>query len=138
MSDLRQRATAVYRFYDETDRLLYVGIAVDLRARWARHRQQASWWTLSRRSDIQWFPDRVSAEEAETRAIRSESPLHNANGYGLKRRTIRVEKDLWHQFGAACKQVDAERSAVLRAFARWYNGKPGAELPDRPTPEPAE
>lgn len=139
MSDLRQRATAVYRFYDETDRLLYVGIAADLRQRWIKHKRSAPWWPETRRSDIEWHPDRSSAEEAEVRAIRTESPVHNVKGYGaLKRRTIRIEKDLWDQFGAACAAADTDRSAVLREFIRWYIGEPDAALPKRPKPRAPE
>jgi len=51
---------------------------------------------------------------------------------GTDRRTIRVEPDLWDEFGVAADAQPDKRSGVLREFMRWYLGKPGAELPSRP------
>ena len=44
--------------------------------------------------------------------------------------TLRLDEDLWHAFG----QRAEDRSAVLRAFIRWYVREPGAKLPARPEP----
>lgn len=60
------------------------------------------------------------------------------SGKGTARQTFRIEKDEWDELGKKAAEKGADRSAVLRALIRWYNGKPGAELPDRPTPEPSE
>jgi hypothetical protein len=48
---------------------------------------------------------------------------------GTDRRTIRVEPDLWDEFGTATANEPDGRSGVVRAFMRWYLGKPGANLP---------
>ena len=48
---------------------------------------------------------------------------------GTDRRTIRVDPDLWNEFGRATAGGEDGRSGVLRDFMRWYLGKPGAELP---------
>lgn len=50
---------------------------------------------------------------------------------GTNRRTIRVDPDLWDEFGVAAVDQPENRSGVLREFMRWYLGKPGAELPRR-------
>jgi hypothetical protein len=52
---------------------------------------------------------------------------------GTDRRTIRVEPDLWDEFGQATESEPDGRSGILRDFMRWYLGKPGAELPERST-----
>jgi hypothetical protein len=46
---------------------------------------------------------------------------------GIDRRSLRVDIELWDEFGAAI--MPASRSSVLREFIRWYLGKPGAVLP---------
>jgi hypothetical protein len=48
---------------------------------------------------------------------------------GTDRRTIRVEPELWNEFGAATVDDEDGRSGILRQFMRWYLGKPDAELP---------
>lgn len=41
---------------------------------------------------------------------------------------MRMGRDLWEQLGT----VSGDRSALIRAFARWYVREPGAKLPKRP------
>ncbi|MET8265923.1 hypothetical protein ABZU92_18245 [Micromonospora arida] len=43
-----------------------------------------------------------------------------------------MDEDLWAKLDAASKRAKADRSDVLRRFARWYVGEPNAELPQRP------
>ncbi len=69
--------TAVYRFFDAADRLLYVGITHDTRVRWAWHKGNAKWWTDQRRVAVTWFDSRDEATAAEYRAIQDEAPLWN-------------------------------------------------------------
>ena len=45
-------------------------------------------------------------------------------------RPIRVEDDLWEEFGRLVGPRN--RSAVIREFIRWYVRKSGAKLPKRP------
>ncbi len=42
---------------------------------------------------------------------------------------VRVERDLWLAFGDL---AEPDRSAVLRAFIRWFVGLPDAPMPERP------
>jgi hypothetical protein len=44
-------------------------------------------------------------------------------------RRLRVDDDLWEEFGAA---AEPDRSAVIRDFMRWFIREPGAKLPARP------
>jgi hypothetical protein len=57
------------------------------------------------------------------------------SGKGTARQTVRIDEDLWAKLGAACESAGIDRSAALRAFARWYVGEGDAELPERPAPE---
>ena len=72
-------AHALYRHYDKTGRLLYVGITNDPGRRWEQHRGKA-WWTEVVNTKIEHFPDRTSVLEAERRAIVSERPWWNISG----------------------------------------------------------
>jgi hypothetical protein len=69
--------TALYRLYDSTDSLLYVGIAEDPKKRWGEHAADKPWWSDVSRRDVEWFAGRDLAEDAERLAIASEGPLHN-------------------------------------------------------------
>lgn len=69
--------TALYRYFDEDDRLLYVGITKALRTRTAQHASRSSWSEFSVRSTITRYPTRREAEDAERLAIVEEKPLFN-------------------------------------------------------------
>ncbi|MEV0831511.1 MULTISPECIES: GIY-YIG nuclease family protein [Streptosporangiaceae] len=69
--------TALYRFYDEDDRLLYIGITENITARWGSHATKKAWWPEVARKDVEWFDTRALALAAETRAIITERPVHN-------------------------------------------------------------
>jgi hypothetical protein len=73
------RRTALYRFFDAEERLLYVGITVNTKKRWQYHakEQATTWWPLAARNTVEWLGTRREAEQAERAAIRDESPLYN-------------------------------------------------------------
>lgn len=55
---------------------------------------------------------------------------------GTPFRRIRMDDDLWKRLDEAAKKMDpdANRSVVLRKFARWYVGDID-EMPMRPEPQ---
>jgi hypothetical protein len=69
--------TALYRYFDGCDRLLYVGISHCWASRAVQHRHTAKWFADVARVETEWFSTRQAANEAETRAIQSENPAHN-------------------------------------------------------------
>lgn len=69
--------TALYRHFDAAGQLLYVGISLSAVQRLAQHKQTARWFTNLARIDIEWFPNRRLAEQAERAAIWHESPRFN-------------------------------------------------------------
>ena len=69
--------TAVYRVFDASDGLLYIGVAKNFGLRWAKHAAVKPWWPDVQRQTVEWYPDRESALAAEEAAIRTEKPRHN-------------------------------------------------------------
>lgn len=76
-ADDQTQETALYRWWDEADLLLYVGISDELRGRTSSHIKGSSWMEFAARSAIARYPTRPEAKEAETAAIKSEHPIFN-------------------------------------------------------------
>lgn len=137
-----QGRTALYRLFDESDRLLYVGVSHKPDVRWGQHSEEKEWWPQVDRRAIEWHDSRGSAERAELLAIANERPAYNVVGTPLvtvsdthgrtPTRPIRVDASLWDDFGKAATASGTDRSAALRAFMAWYARRPGAKLPTRP------
>jgi hypothetical protein len=137
-----QGRTALYRLYDAAGRLLYVGVSHKPDVRWGQHSEEKEWWPQVDRRAIEWHDSRGSAERAELLAIADERPAYNVVGTPLVTvssthgrtpvRPIRVDAELWDDFGKAATASDTDRSAALRAFMAWYARRPGAKLPARP------
>jgi predicted GIY-YIG superfamily endonuclease len=72
--------TTLYRLYDNTDALLYIGIAGNPGRRFEQHRTEKPWWGDVTRITLEHHPTREDALEAELAAIRTENPRHNING----------------------------------------------------------
>lgn len=72
--------TAVYRLYDATDQLLYVGIGPDPEARWYVHAREKPWWPDVARKSVVWHDSRSAALAEETQSIETEGPRHNIRG----------------------------------------------------------
>jgi hypothetical protein len=70
----------LYRAYDSQRRLLYVGISLCALTRLANHRSQSEWFGEVSRLEIEVFPNRRTAEDAERRAIWAEGPVYNRQG----------------------------------------------------------
>jgi prevent-host-death family protein len=71
------RETAVYRLYDDSAALLYVGITYDTTTRFADHKVNKDWWTDVVTREVRWLPDRDAAWAEEQRVIREEHPRYN-------------------------------------------------------------
>src|SRR5258707_1324603 len=69
--------TAVYRLYEASDALLYVGVSSNFGRRWKQHAAAQPWWPDVQRLTVDWYPDRPSALSAERVAIKAEVPAHN-------------------------------------------------------------
>ena len=69
--------TQLYRHFDEKGRLLYVGISLNAISRAKQHGKDKPWWLEVRSIQIELFPTREEAAQAEVEAIRKEKPLYN-------------------------------------------------------------
>jgi hypothetical protein len=76
-ADTTIRAAALYRLFDTTERLLYVGVAFTPSARFTQHARTKVWWQDVAAKHVEWFESRAAAEDAEKSAIRTEGPLYN-------------------------------------------------------------
>jgi hypothetical protein len=98
----------LYRFYNSSQRLLYVGITSDPENRFRGHRADKPWWddvfviTLTR------YPDRGELAQAEIEAIESEHPKYNV-AYAVPRETLNVTRTRSGRRGAHRLWNDASR-----------------------------
>jgi hypothetical protein len=69
--------TQLYRHFDESGILLYVGISLSTLTRLGQHEDNAHWFYRIKTVTIEYFKTRQAAEAAEDRAILAERPLHN-------------------------------------------------------------
>lgn len=70
----------LYRMFNESGELLYVGITEVGVARWRQHQREKGWFNEVRTFTVETFPDREAVAEAELRAIREEHPKYNYTG----------------------------------------------------------
>lgn len=135
----------LYRFYDRSRALLYVGVTGRGLRRWRAHAKNKPWWPEVTKVDVAHFGTWEAALAAEAEAIRVEEPRWNINrprahklavvtGKGTTRHSIRIEDDLWAVLERDAARMGSDRSTVLREFARYYTRQPGARMPKRPPP----
>ena len=74
---MTDRTHALYRFYDATGQLLYVGITLDPGNRWRSHAQDKPWWHEVRGISMETYDTRDQVLAAERRTIAVEHPLYN-------------------------------------------------------------
>lgn len=71
------RETALYRWWDAEDVLLYIGIADRIGSRTKDHAKGSTWMEFAVRSTVERFPRRSVALAAEEAAIKAEHPIFN-------------------------------------------------------------
>jgi predicted GIY-YIG superfamily endonuclease len=91
VSDIDRRdspETAVYRIYDDSGQLLYVGITHDVVTRFRERKVDKGWWARAHRYAVHWYPTREIAAAREREAIAAEGPEFNSVHATLPRREI--------------------------------------------------
>lgn len=71
------RPTSLYRFFNASGELLYVGITSRDVTRWESHAKTKEWWPAVAATTVEHYDSRSLAEAAEAEAIRTERPRHN-------------------------------------------------------------
>jgi len=69
--------TALYRHYDSTGTLLYVGISLSVINRLSKHNLNSNWFSDIAKIEIDWLDNRKAALFAEGVAINTEHPRFN-------------------------------------------------------------
>lgn len=118
--------TALYRYFDADDGLLYIGISRDPDARWTAHlyESKAPWCQLAAARTLEWHPSRDEAARAEIAAIRAERPRFNGSHNYAE---AAFDPALWPTVTGKSKAV--QLAALMRgeiASGRWA---PGERIP---------
>lgn len=71
--------TALYKYFDDAGRLLYIGITGDLANREQGHIGSSRWMELTASSTVQRYPSREDALKVEREAIEAEHPVSTAS-----------------------------------------------------------
>lgn len=124
--------TSVYRFYNEHDLLLYVGITSQGTQRFTQHRAEKDWWPEVSRIEVENFQTREEALHRETEIIRQECPLYN-------RKAGRLVSDpfwgtRWRVFlgGPAHRKIDSGDYEWRLYLWQWFlkpNAPIGGQIP---------
>lgn len=101
--------TALYRHFDASGRLLYVGISLSPTYRLSQHRVCSPWFSQIANITVEWLPNRLEALKAERSAIQSEGPEYN--------KTHRMLEQIEDE--APASLAEASRIELVREFARF-------------------
>lgn len=80
MARAKDGPTSLYRFYDGSGQLLYVGVSNHPIPRYDQHGNEKPWWSEVATSKMEHHSTRDAALTAEAVAIRDERPRHNVSG----------------------------------------------------------
>jgi hypothetical protein len=103
----------LYRFFDENNVLLYVGISINAYNRAKQHQADKEWWPDVVQIILEKHPDRSSVELREKEVIAAESPLYNVS-FNKPKSTI----PSWDELAELANQMTGEEilQATQRAF----------------------
>lgn len=79
LAELPETPHFLYRLFDRTDTLLYIGITNDPKTRFKWHRKNQPWWcdVDQAKTKVDYYPSRDAVLKAEAEAIKEEQPLYN-------------------------------------------------------------
>lgn len=104
---IRMETTSLYRFYDASNVLLYIGITNSVPRRLDQHEDEKPWFLTVARVEVEHHPDRQAALDAEKNAIKAERPKYNVQHNRAFRRT-------WTQSGGGQWTFESLRSGYQR------------------------
>jgi predicted GIY-YIG superfamily endonuclease len=113
--------SAVYRFYDEDRRALYIGVTTAPAHRWVTHRR-TEWWPLVRYLALEPV-DPATRLMAEQAAIRADRPRFNMTNYSTTKTSVTFENgmaDVVSQFRR--RLSDDNFRALVAAFKAEPDG----------------
>jgi hypothetical protein len=110
----------LYRHFDKSGTLLYVGVSLTALIRLQGHKRSA-WFDDIVRVEIERFPTREAALNAEMGAIKSEGPKHNIVGVRTAHPSepmlppTRKRRDI----DRGCLECERYRQARRLSMAKW-------------------
>ena len=111
---------AVYRVFDGSGLLLYIGMSADPERRVKAHRSSAPWRREIARWSAEWHPNRAAAGRVEQAAIDSEMPCYGMTT-DLYREVSRIAASTgWERRRAA---VGTARERYRRQAIEWQTRK---------------
>lgn len=126
--------TALYRYFDEGDITLYVGISDHLPVREYSHVKSSVWMQLAVRSTIGRYPSRDEALAVERTAIETEHPIFNKQYNDTPEAVARLERYLAKRgMPDLLKIISVEVSIPVQEF----RPKPPPVPARRPSTSPA-
>jgi excinuclease UvrABC nuclease subunit len=74
----------LYRHFDESGSLLYIGISIDALVRQGGHESRSGWWRDIRRIEIEVYANKTEAARAEVELIKKLRPRWNTQHAPVK------------------------------------------------------
>lgn len=104
----------LYRHFDSSGKLLYVGVSKSALIRLGQHQEHAHWFGNISQVTIEKHPSREAALEAERLAIQSENPLCNVQHRSPSAHTVRKRQ-------AASLELAKKSATALTQSLVWFN-----------------
>lgn len=120
---------AVYRIYDASGELVYIGMGHEPDARVSAHRADKPWREHIATYEVTWHPNRADAFAAEAKLVKAERPRYNVVHTPTHR-----ERSLRHLDGRRVRQPQPidEAKPLLRVLGQALASTPRAQpLPER-------
>lgn len=110
----------LYRLFDTSDNLLYIGITNDPELRWKQHGKVKNWWRQVATIRVEHFDSRDDALAAEKAAIKAEKPRWNVTHTEKPRQRARprvarlFNGEVWVNMSEACRLLGTHAAEVHR------------------------
>jgi predicted GIY-YIG superfamily endonuclease len=117
---------AVYRLYDASDVLLYVGATSEPGRRFRVHKAITPWWNEVAHHTLEWHDSMQEALTAETVVIGAETPLYNmykAPWRAMIQHSFRMSDEFWERIQRAAEQLGMTASEFIRQAAEEKAGQ---------------
>ena len=91
---MKNKPTTLYRYFNSSNELLYVGISKSPMQRLEEHKYRAAWFESAESVKFEKFDTRDAALKAESIAIKNENPIFNIQNKPKQPKKITEEKPL--------------------------------------------